>query len=204
MGLKEQALNKTWSLKFLPKFLSTTPGERCLLYEDGPRCCLGCRVCGCWCSVARDWFVASLWLSFPSQEGDLQEGAAAALPLEVGGRTPLSRCVWGCLPAAAQAAGTLTTVFQSVVGLRGLGLLRKHEGNTNSWHHTYISGNLSALLSKQKISTSQECEAAKCEAWCSHLHISPRRLFQPQLFWVCCFGQNKKKVDVPFHFSSSV
>ena len=63
-----------------------------------------------------------------------------------------------------------------------------------------ISCNLSALLSKQKISTSQECEAAKCEAWCSHLHISPRRLFQPQLSWVCFSGQNKKKVDVPFHF----
>lgn len=34
--------------------------------------------------------------------------------------------------AGAQAAGTLTMVFQNVMGLRGLSLLRKHEGNTNS------------------------------------------------------------------------
>lgn len=73
----------------------------------------------------------------------------------------------------------------------------KHECNTNCWHHTYISCNLSTLLSKQKCFTSQESEAAKYEVWCSYLHISPRMLFQPQLFWVCCFRQNfKKKAEV--------
>lgn len=97
----------------------------------------------------------------------------------------------------------LAMVILHVMGLQDLSLFRKHEWNTNSWHHTYISCNLSTPLSKQKNSTSQEYEASKCEAWCSRLHISPRMLFQLQPFWACSLRQNKRKgsgVPVLFEF----
>ena len=46
----------------------------------------------------------------------------------------------------------------------------------------------------RNISTSQEYEAAKCEAWCSHLHISPWTVFRPQSHEFAVLGRIKRRL----------
>ena len=178
---------------------------------NGLRCCLGCRICSRVLVFNSSWLLCHFSLVFfPFQEFSCGKELQLPCLWSFAGVTPwlllCQRLHISCSAVQVEMSllKILIMVFQNVMGLQVLSLLRKHEWNTNSWHHTYISCNLLTLLSKQKISTSQEYEAGKCEAWYSHLHISPRMLFRPHFSWVCCFRQNKEKVDVPLCFSSFV
>lgn len=48
----------------------------------------------------------------------------------------------------------------------------------------------STLLSKRKLSTSQECKAAKCDAACAHLHVGPSATPAAS---VCSFRRRQKR-----------
>lgn len=140
----EHALPKTWSLHFLPKFLSLISGELYSVYRNGhllrkmtPDAARRQNLSLCLRSTARDW-----WVPFSRALPRWWErGMRRELQLfGLGGfaevaQGPCWRQRWppGCPPAEQlemELLEILTTVSQHLTGVQ-VPVLRKHEWNTN-------------------------------------------------------------------------